>query len=200
MTYTKTNWVANVTPVTAASMNNIESGIGQLSAATSATPPGSPVDGQLWLYPVGGGIVWQFRYNAGSASAYKWEFIGGAPIYFNAGSLTLATANVFTDIGSGPTFTLPRGGDYLVQFACQVQAVAYASPYNIDLQALAGATPGPLVTFVATAGFGGVFLNSTVVLSGRSAAEVVKIQGRIASAQSTTFSNPWLYVTPIRVS
>jgi hypothetical protein len=80
--------------------------------ALSATPPASPVDGQLWSMAADApnGIVWTFRYNAGSPSAYKWEFVGGAP-------LVLAAAGIFTHTvaswqATGVLFTVVRAGDY----------------------------------------------------------------------------------------
>lgn len=88
------------------------------SGATSSAPPGSPVDGSLWYFPAdaANGIVWMFRYNASSVSAYKWEFVGGAPLRAvvvtqesttNPGATTLATL--------GPSLTVPRSGDYNVE-------------------------------------------------------------------------------------
>lgn len=63
---------------------------------------------------------WSFRYNTGSASAYKWEFTGGASLqsYANANYVI----NTGTQIGAtgyyyaaGMAFTLPRAGDYVVR-------------------------------------------------------------------------------------
>ena len=55
------------------------------------------------------------RFNAGSASIYKWEYIGGMPVY--AEVLTTQTgsawAGVFQDVVTvGPQVTLPLAGIY----------------------------------------------------------------------------------------
>ena len=50
-----------------------------------STFPASPVDGQEHIYTAGAnGECWRFRYNAGSSSAYKWEYIGGAEVVLAA--------------------------------------------------------------------------------------------------------------------
>jgi hypothetical protein len=80
------------------------------------TPPVSPVDGDLWDFPADAtnGVIWRFRYRAASASAYKWEFIGGPPLTaFIAADETIATANAWTDLPTvGPQVAVPRAGDY----------------------------------------------------------------------------------------
>lgn len=87
------------------------------AASYGASPPASPVDGQMWVFPADAtnGVNWMFRYNAGSASAYKWEFIGGAPIYAavtadeSLGASTGSWVNVTT---IGPDVSAARPGDY----------------------------------------------------------------------------------------
>jgi len=59
------------------------------------------------------GVVWHLRYNAGSSSAYKWEYLGGAPMIAQglSGSTTVSTP---TSIGGG--LVIPRAGDYVFDF------------------------------------------------------------------------------------
>jgi hypothetical protein len=86
-------------------------------SAYGTTLPGSPVDGQQAVLvdsTTSPTYMWQFRYNAGSSSAYKWEFIGGSPA-----TAVVATAESSTTIGSwldlatvGPSVVMPRTGDY----------------------------------------------------------------------------------------
>lgn len=88
--------------------------------AFASGPPGSPVDGDIWTATAvdANGTNWQFRYNAGSASSFKWEFIGGPPVRVrvstmetttNTGDVPLATA--------GPTYSVVRQGDYWIDYS-----------------------------------------------------------------------------------
>lgn len=109
--------------------------------APSTTPPASPVEGQLWVYPADAtaGIMWVLRYRAASSSAYKWEFVGGAPWY------GVATNSVVLAVGSwnglGPDFIAPRSGDYQAEGFFMQMGVP--SP-NQQLQfGIANASVGP---------------------------------------------------------
>jgi hypothetical protein len=78
----------------------------------SATPPASPTDGDYWLLPTSSGAPWMFVYDAGSASTYKWEFVGGPPLYASlAGSTAITPGGGWLDL-DGPRITAPRAGDY----------------------------------------------------------------------------------------
>jgi hypothetical protein len=89
------------------------------SSAISGGPPSSPNDGDIWI-ATGvdtGGTTWQFRYNAGSASTYKWEFIGGKPQGAQDTSFTVyspSSVGAWQAISgaSKPTLTTLRAGEY----------------------------------------------------------------------------------------
>lgn len=91
-------------------------GSGILPAGYVTSLPSSPVDGQEVYYIVdsSNAIVWHLRYNSGSGSTYKWEFLGGTPYIGNQGGGTV-TNGTPANLG-GPSFTLPRGGDYEIEF------------------------------------------------------------------------------------
>lgn len=83
--------------------------------------PASPVDGQEAVLVdslTAPTYQWRFRYNAGSSSAYKWEFIGGTPITVGSGTtLDNLTADGTWQYGATPILVdVPRAGDY--DFAC----------------------------------------------------------------------------------
>ena len=90
----------------------------------SATPPASPADGDEWVLPVDAtnGVMWRFRYNASSGSAYKWEFVGGISIQVSGDSNTLlqsltqigVTGYYYWNNASGKV-TVPRAGVYRLQ-------------------------------------------------------------------------------------
>ena len=89
------------------------------SGPISAGPPKTPDDGDIWIASNvdTNGVRWAFQYNAGSSSAYKWEFIGGAALYSEVGqaSAEATTSTTYTTLTTaGPTLTLARAGDYTV--------------------------------------------------------------------------------------
>jgi PKD repeat protein len=87
----------------------------------ATTPPGSPVDGQEWLLQASGCPTWLFRYNSSNATAYKWEFIGGAVLNSTENIdqvVPTGTPTVF-----GPLFAVPRPGYWLLRHF----SVAYMS-------------------------------------------------------------------------
>lgn len=93
------------------------------------TLPTNPVDGQEVYYQVDAtaGIIWHLRYRAASASAYKWEFIGGPPLTVKS---TGAQASTGGGWFSAPVVTIPRAGDYRLGVICD----AYGSPNTVNLQ------------------------------------------------------------------
>jgi hypothetical protein len=117
--------------------------------ALSATPPGSPVDGQLWALPLTGGGVWLFRYNAGSASTYKWEFVGGPPLV----SAVSTTESVAGDGGwhagptDGPSVQVPRAGEYLPSASAMLSGTLTGTVVSLGIFIAGGAAPAdPLFT------------------------------------------------------
>ena len=86
--------------------------------------PATPYDGQEVNYVANAanGVLWRLVYNAASASAYKWEFIGGSPLSAEVlGSQTFSTIGAYTDIpGGGVSIALPKAGDYLIHYGGQI--------------------------------------------------------------------------------
>lgn len=78
--------------------------------------PGTPYDGQeiRLLVDATNGIVWHLKYRSGSASPYKWEFIGGSPLYNVLDTdNALGTVTTYGDLANvGPSLTMPFVGDY----------------------------------------------------------------------------------------
>lgn len=87
-----------------------------------ANLPSSPIDGQEVYYQsvsmAANGVIWHLRYNASSASSYKWEFIGGANLTAESGtSFTKTGSSAYGDPstgGTGPSITAPLAGDYRI--------------------------------------------------------------------------------------
>lgn len=123
--YTRTKSFAALGTLLPGDLNAIQDDLGGALAHRAplqvvSALPGSPTDGQEVVYQNAGmatdGIAWRLKYRAGSASAYKWECIGGVPWSAAVDTSETTAAGVFTDLTTvGPDITVPLGGDYYVQ-------------------------------------------------------------------------------------
>jgi Collagen triple helix repeat (20 copies) len=170
----------------------------------SATPPPSPNDGDIWVLPIDAtnGIMWRFRYNASSASPYKWEFIGGAPlvIYIVTTESTTTTGS-FIDLATvGPAFTAPRAGDYLMGGSVDM----YHTASNASLVwgiAPPGGSPGPSNGCSASiAGSAFTIAQPGLLVPGLAASAVRQIRYVNGTAGTASYRYRTLIVTPVRVS
>ena len=151
----------------------------RIAFSRGTTPPASPADGDLWQLQVdaAAGIYWMFRYNAGSVSTFKWEFLGGAPLMDEVAAIQSTASAVYADLGTvGPQVTLPRAGDYVESFGCKMV--------------------GP----VSLAWRGHMAIKRALRILGVAAADVHKAQYRQDGGATITASIRWLSVLPIRVS
>lgn len=86
--------------------------------------PTNPVDGQEVYLQVDAtnGVMWHLRYRAASASAYKWEFIGGPPLTATTPDYdAIVSATLGVAAHDGPKITLPRNGDYIATFSADLR-------------------------------------------------------------------------------
>jgi len=93
-------------------LNAINAGV---AAATVTSLPGSPVNGQdcYYLADATNGIVWHLKYRSASASAYKWEFVGGGVLHSDVATSQTTASTTYADLATaGPTVTVPLAGDY----------------------------------------------------------------------------------------
>lgn len=164
--------------------------------------PVSPYDGQIIYYQADAtnGVIWQLRYNASSASSYKWEFIGGAPlthiITTQESHSTVGTADLAT---AGPQKTLPLAGDYEIIWG----AASY--PSNGNLQYVSTQLFVNSVDTGRYAGFHGhssyaprASVASTHVYTGASAGWLVKLR-YYSNWAGASWENRHLTIRPIRV-
>lgn len=109
------------------------------ASAFSGGPPGSPSDGDIWMATGvdANGTVWQFRYNAGSGSAYKWEFVGGSPFVAGTNSAPgWVTGGTYTAF-PGLSLAVARAGEY----SCQGGWSAfYAGNQTVECVVMVGAS------------------------------------------------------------
>jgi hypothetical protein len=84
--------------------------------------PLNPLDTQecYLVADAANGILWHFRYNAGSSSPYKWEFVGGSDMYAEVAALEGAGTAFAALATPGPSLTAPVAGDYAVRIQTRV--------------------------------------------------------------------------------
>jgi hypothetical protein len=168
--------------------------------------PGSPYDGQVFtLVDSGGGTTyqWTFRYNAGSASANKWEFIGGTPARTASGSGTFATTTP-TALTAGAQFTIPRAGEYTINFGARMQATPFTSLADMFIQMYVTAGPTALgnpAIVTATALNVSASVTGFALPTNLSAGNVIEMRAWVNPANATnSLGFPWFTVLPHRVA
>jgi hypothetical protein len=153
------------------------------------------------------GIVWHLRYNANSASVYKWEFVGGPPLtsIINTDDST-TTSGSWLNLPStnGPSITIPRAGDYTASYGSEY----YNSATNnaaVGQGVCVGDTSPPMAagrwiyntTPVAGTGYSSMMKSP---ITGLNASDVLKVRYYSGSAGAAHWRSRWLDVIPARVS
>jgi hypothetical protein len=166
--------------------------------------PASPVDGQEHVLVdsvTNPTYQWRFRYNAGSSSAYKWELIGGTDARASVmGNDTTTTTSSWLNLGTGPTFTVPRAGDYYVRWGVDMTHSA-AGGQGVAGIALGDGVPAEPTVWhnVAANGYRGPSSAETFYAA-VAAATVLKMRFNNQSGGTLTVSRRYMAVLPYRVS
>jgi len=169
--------------------------------------PNGPYDGQEAILVdslTNPSYQWRFRYNAGSTSAYKWEFVGGTPRSTVVGAGETCNSGSLVDLATvGPSFTIPRNGDYLLSGSYfSQQPAAGATQYGLAETCRNGATMGSNFWLICSYYAQGAYAGSSLAPSlatGLAAGDVIKFMYRVALA-GVTFTARNLTVQPVRVS
>jgi hypothetical protein len=167
----------------------------------SASVPGSPNDGDEWIFPADTttGVTWRFRYRAASSSSYKWEFIGGSPqSLFNPADNSTASGSM-VDLATVDNLTVARAGQYNINFG----AYAYSGAANDNIWQVGLFVGGIQVVVlndwssaIQWANTSAMFVNNATVAAGGD----VRLKYQSASGRTEHFGNRWLAITPVRVS
>ena len=167
--------------------------------------PASPFDGQAFTLVdslTAPTYSWHFRYVASITDAYKWVFIGGAPI--NKQILTAQTPsgpNIWTNLGTvGPDFIVPRAGIYQSEATCRIYNGSSGSEHmhlGVANASLTSTPVGPQNTTTPPAGYYG---NLNVVTQiAATAGQTLRMQYYSTSALGQ-FSERSMLVLPVRLS
>lgn len=169
------------------------------SATRVSALPISPVDGQEIYYVADAtnSIVWHLRYNAGSASAYKWEYLGGPPIRVLAGA-TLSTASAADQTTNAPSYTAPLSGDFNCWWGSDFTQNVGASANDCRLGLFANASFKRELIWNLPSGSGAPGSDKhriTGVVSG----QVIDVRYHSNSSLATNWVGVALEIVPLRV-
>lgn len=163
--------------------------------------PSNAIDGQEVRYLVDNtnGIVWNFRYRAGSSSVHKWEFIGGSPLRSTgAGSSTNSTTPQTTNT---PSIAVPLAGDYDCSYGGFTQNTAYGVVYNSTIYLYKDTTSLESLTFVPVGTYNGASIAGAYRATNLTASQVLNLRYAVSTTSSTSsFGTMFINTTPIRVS
>lgn len=166
----------------------------------ATTLPASPVNGQEAILVdslTNPSFQWRFRYNAGSSSAFKWEFVGGSSAESKIDTNENTASTAFVDLATvGPSFVAPRNGEYIIS------GWSRGSPSGAGNYALLGIRVSvqavqDLSAVSTGAGDGTLAVHDVFVAN---AGDVIKLQYRAYAAGGASFLMRRLSVQPRRVA
>ena len=164
--------------------------------------PSSPIDGEEFVYEAEEGVVWKFRYNAGSASVYKWEFVGGAALYDSVETDEATSGTVFQDLATvGPILTIPFAGDYTVGIGSLQYMSSNTGTRYIRMGIMVNATEA-LDSFSAGSGHTTTDMKFSASRFGDktyAAGDVLKARYKDVTADVARFDQRWMTVIPKRI-
>lgn len=177
-------------------------GVGALTPVTyGITLPASPSDGQEAILVdslVNPTYQWRFRYNAGSTSPYKWEFIGGTDALRTvAADQTTATNNSWVNLATvGPDFVTPYAGDWEVFMQGQAYGVATSMYLGV---ALGDTTPVVSTSLLASASVQASIPAGKGPLTGVPAGSTLRMRYFMVAAGTGHWSARTMLIHPLRV-
>jgi hypothetical protein len=170
--------------------------------------PSAPFNGQEFVLvdsTTNPTYQWRFRYNAGSGSAYKWEFIGGTPIIAEVATseTTGSTGSYVALTTAGPSVVLPVAGDYVVEVGARMNGFATsggAGRMSYDIGGT-GAVDGDSVaaTNPSGASYGASVAGVRAMKKTGLGAVTLTAKYKAVGANNVTFADRWMRVTPVRV-
>lgn len=180
---------------------------GSATPAPATTLPNSPSNGQQAILVDSTSAptyIWFFQY---FSSLSKWLFIGGAPAIVEVTTAESASSTSYTALTTaGPSFTVPRAGDYIVEVGSRAFSSNNAGTgfHSYDI----GATGA--VDADACKQEAGEFQTSSFPVGGAgarprkktglAASTALVSKYKSAAANSTTWENRWMKVTPVTVT
>lgn len=175
-----------------------------------STLPSNPTDGQEVLLAqtnAGDTVVWHLRYNAGASSQYKWEFLGGAPLYSqDPNDRTYGPNFSSTGLNYTPSVTLDRAGEYSLRFGAMTlgNGGTYNGVSDIELGVWDYNNTGtnysyPIYNTVVGV-YNGAGVSAEAVFTATAGAVPAMYCSQATTTNSVRIYTPWLSVLPRRLA
>lgn len=166
-----------------------------------------PYDGQeiYVLADAANGVLWHFRWRSAGVGAYKWEFLGGPPLYaaVDADQAVPGNSATYVDLSTiGPDIPVPVGGDYDVEIGARWYSSGAghdaAMSYSVGSTA---ASDGDAVFFGSTTPYKSQSGSRKRRKFGVGALDHFRAKYRlgVAGDPAADFVHRWMAVTPVRV-
>lgn len=169
-------------------------------------PPASPIEGDIWVATAvdANGTRWSFQYNAGSASASKWEYFGGDPVIAEVTTSEATTSAAYVALATaGPSITVARAGDYNVEIGALISSSSNGqrSRMSYDIGGT-GAVDADNIQLCQAGGVNGAeaSLARKRLKTAIAAATALTTKYRGDIAVNSTFGNRYISVLPERIS
>jgi hypothetical protein len=198
--YTVQTWTdgsGGATPVSAARLAVMEVGIRDASMGRSTTFPGSPVDGDIHVYPADttNRVMWQFMWRAASS---KWEFIGGSPLYAEVATSEGTASTTYAALATaGPSIVLPFAGDWMIEIGAYATQTADGAAglmsYDIGGTGAVDADALEHLRGTNSSAMSGTFGRRKAGLT----AVTLTAKYKTAGAGTATFKKRWMKATPV---
>lgn len=170
----------------------------------------APEDQQLidFVADATNGVIWRFAYRAASASAYKWEFVGGGDLYVNNPSAPMsANSTTYVYLTTLSRITLALAGDYSVDWAATSQ-VEIAGSNNFDWYSALFTSGGTQLshdyeawatTIQTSQQWGKPRTGSSKRITGIAAGTQLEVRVKVSVANVGQWYGAFMRATPLRV-
>jgi hypothetical protein len=167
--------------------------------------PGSPSDGQTIYYQSAAmaslGVVWTFRYRTGGGT-YKWEFVGGAPLYVQFATSRTTTSGSYVALTDAVEVTNPLAGDYLIEHGAEMGYTSGGpgiarSQATIKLGSAAAADAESISSHGSAAGM--TFSVSRAMYRTLASSMTLAQQYKSPGGVTVTVLNRWVQIRPVAV-
>jgi len=167
--------------------------------------PSSPSDGDTIYYQSASmaslSIAWTLRYRSGGGT-YKWEFVGGAPLYVNFDTSRTRAAQTYDAITDAVEVTNPLAGVYVIEHGCNM-GYTTGGPGNgetwatVKLGTAAAADAEGIAVVSSSSGM--TYTASRSLVRTLASSMTIAQQYKSPVGTTSTFRYRWVQIRPVAV-